>query len=563
VRQLQSASQQPRTAVAEAAQDIEVPKLCPREAHPIDARPAVSDSGAASGVTALLDSEGMPHPLGSAWGTRPLPAARRRSRIQLIAFAVVLDIALVWLAFCGSYYLRYVIEWSPVERGLVSVPFRDWVPFGITFTLVETCCLVAFGAYRARLGRDLLDEVLTLCRISLLGVGIISIVTAYLPLKVNSRLLIVYAWVLLVVLLAVGRTLLYGLLGRLHSSGWNTKRVVVAGSTSIGKMVMQNLLNKRTHGYHLVGFLQESRPADVVVSGSDTAAPTLANFGRFVCLGGVSDIQHVVAHWAIDEVIVALPATNHADIADICAHCEAKQVAVKLVPDLFELSLSRVHMDHLAGIPLIDVQRTQPGRGARAVKRASDVVVSAVALLLMSWLFALVALAIKLDSRGPVLYTEQRVGKGGKPFTFLKFRSMYVNADRMLDGLIAEKGIADPRIFKDKNDPRRTRVGRVIRRLSIDELPQLLNVLRGDMSLVGPRPPLPGEVARYEPHHLKRLDVVGGLTGLWQVSGRSNIESFEEVIIMDTYYIDNWSLGLDLKILLRTVLAVVTRNGAY
>jgi exopolysaccharide biosynthesis polyprenyl glycosylphosphotransferase len=337
---------------------------------------------------------------------------------------------------------------------------------------------------------------------------------------------------------------------------------VVAGATPVGKMVMQNLVTKRNHGYHLIGFLRESvLPLDEA-SPEDTPYAH-ANFGRFACLGDVAHITEIVQDMAIDEVIVTLPATNHHDIAAICAHCEQADVAVKLVPDLFELSLSRVRMDHIAGIPLIDVERRRPGRVSRAIKRASDIVLSGLALLIGSPVLLLIALAIKLDSRGPVLYKEERVGKGRKAFTFLKFRSMYVQANEMLDTLIAEKGIADPRIFKDRNDPRRTRVGRFIRRLSLDELPQLINVLRGDMSLVGPRPPLPSEVANYAPHHFKRLDVIGGMTGYWQVSGRSNIESFEEIIIMDTYYIDNWSLSLDLKIILRTILAVITRNGAY
>jgi exopolysaccharide biosynthesis polyprenyl glycosylphosphotransferase len=495
--------------------------------------------------------------------TRTLPASYRRSRFELAAFAVALDAALIWLAFCCAYYLRYVIQWVPVERGLVLVPFRDWIPFGIVFTLIELASLIISGAYRTRLGRDLPDELLSICRTSLVGIGLISIITAYLPIKLESRLVIVYAWFLLAPMLILGRVLLYAVLGRLHSAGWNTRRVVVAGTTPVGKMVMQNLLTKRNHGYHLIGFLQESEPGQLPATSPTLNPVARANFGRFACLGEVHDIEQVVTNWAIDEVIVALPATNHHDIADICAHCEEVHVTVKLVPDLFELSLSRVHMDHLAGIPLIDVEHRHPGRAARMIKRAGDVLVSGLVLLGCSPIFLLTTLAIKLDSRGPVLNQQQRVGKGGKPFTFLKFRSMHVNADQMLDSLISENGVVDQRIFKDKNDPRRTRVGRIIRRLSIDELPQLINVLRGDMSLVGPRPPLPSEVALYQPHHMKRLDVIGGITGLWQVSGRSNIESFEEIIIMDTYYIDNWSLALDLKILLRTVLAVVTRNGAY
>jgi exopolysaccharide biosynthesis polyprenyl glycosylphosphotransferase len=494
--------------------------------------------------------------------TRTLPSVQKRSRLQLVAFAVTLDVALTWLSFCLAYFLRYVVQWVPVERGLVPVPFRDWIPFGIVFAIVEMLSLSAAGAYRARLGRDLLDEALVICRASLVGIGLISIVTAYLPVKLESRLVIVYGWLILVPMLVVGRAILYHTLGRLHGSGWNTRRIVVAGTTPLSKMVMQNLVAKRNHGYFLVGFLQEGQPGGVA-GVTPALVPTRTNFGRFTCLGDVADIAFVVNVWAVDEVIVALPATHHSEIADICAHCEESQVSVKLVPDLFELSLARVHMDHLAGIPLIDVQRSHPGRAARAIKRGIDVVVSGVCLLLASPFIILICLAIKLDSPGPILNKQQRVGKGGKVFTFLKFRSMYVNADQMLDSLIAQKGLVDPRIFKDRNDPRRTRVGRIIRRLSIDELPQLINVLRGDMSLVGPRPPLPSEVAQYEQRHLKRLDVIGGITGLWQVSGRSNIESFEEIIIMDTYYIDNWSLALDLKILLRTVMAVVTRNGAY
>jgi exopolysaccharide biosynthesis polyprenyl glycosylphosphotransferase len=321
-------------------------------------------------------------------------------------------------------------------------------------------------------------------------------------------------------------------------------------------MVMQNVLAKRQHGFQLVGFLQEAP------EGAGTL-PLRADFGRFKCLGVVTELEQVVRDWAVDEVIVALPATHHSAIADICAHCEEARVSVKLVPDLFEMSLSRVQMDHLAGIPLIDVRGAQPQRMARAIKRGMDIVIAAILLVLSAPLIALTALAIRLDSPGPIFNTQTRVGKGGRPFAFYKFRSMYVDAEKQQEALAQTLGVTERRIFKDRNDPRRTRVGRIIRRLSIDEIPQFFNILRGDMSLVGPRPPLPSEVANYAPHHLKRLEVIGGLTGLWQVSGRSDIEHFEETVIMDTYYIDNWSLALDLKILMRTVLAVISRTGAY
>jgi len=220
-------------------------------------------------------------------------------------------------------------------------------------------------------------------------------------------------------------------------------------------------------------------------------------------------------------------------------------------------------MDHLAGIPLIDVRRAQLGAGARIIKRLIDMILAAMVLAVVSPILLATALAIKLDSPGPVLANQQRVGKNGRTFTFFKFRSMYVGAEKNRDALAEKHGVVAPRIFKDRHDPRRTRVGRFIRKWSIDELPQLLNVLCGDMSMVGPRPPLPAEVAFYEQHHFKRFEVPGGITGLWQVSGRSDIESFEEIIIMDTYYVDNWSLALDFRILLRTIVAVLARTGAY
>ena len=473
-----------------------------------------------------------------------------RARTTIVLCTVLLDAALIWLAFSGAYYLRYHVRWVPIERdSFFFSPFRDWIPFGLGFTILQIASLLGAGAYRTRLGKDLLDESLLLLRATLGGVGLLAIIAAFLPLITASRLVIVYAWLLLWPLLLLGHSLLYAALGRLHGSGWNTRRVLVAGTSPISRMLLQNLLGRRQHGYDLVGFVAENK------------VPVRADFGRFKCLGRVDDLEDVVAAHAVDEVIVALPATHHEEIAAICSHCERAGVRVQLVPDLFELSLARVHMDHLAGIPLMTVRQPTGSRVALAIKRGMDLAISCALLLIVSPIMAVTALAIKLDSPGPILYRSARVGKGGKEFTFYKFRSMKIDADGQWEALAVAQG--NVKIFKDRKDPRRTRVGNLIRPLSIDELPQLFNILRGDMSLVGPRPPLPFEVADYEERHWKRLSVIGGLTGMWQVSGRSEIKDFEEVLIMDTYYIDNWSLALDLKILLRTVLAVVRRTGAY
>lgn len=478
------------------------------------------------------------------------------ARVAITMLSMLFDASLIWLSFCLAFYLRYLLRVTPIESGTVPIAFRDWVPFGMAFGVLQLCGLLGAGFYRARLGRDLLDEAIVVVRATLIGVGLVAIFTTFLPVNAPSRLVIVYAWLLVVVLLLIGRMFLYAALSSLHGSGWNTRRVLVAGTTPISKMVMQNLLNKRNRGYQLVGFVQESSAVAATTTGR-------GDFGRFKCLGRVDDLGEIMQTSRIDEVIVALPATHHSEIAAVCGQCERAAVSVKLVPDLFEMSLSRVYMDHIAGIPLITVRQNKASRLALAIKRGMDIAIAGMLLVCFSPILLLTAIAIKLDSRGPILHRQQRVGKGGIPFTFYKFRSMHIDADKRWEAMAARKGVINARIFKDRHDPRRTRVGRIIRPLSIDELPQFFNILRGDMSLVGPRPPLPSEVQNYLPHHMKRLSVIGGLTGMWQVSGRSDIEDVEEIVIMDTYYIDNWSLALDLKILLRTVIAVLKQTGAY
>jgi exopolysaccharide biosynthesis polyprenyl glycosylphosphotransferase len=245
----------------------------------------------------------------------------------------------------------------------------------------------------------------------------------------------------------------------------------------------------------------------------------------------------------------------------IVRECERQQVSAGIVPDLFQMSLSNVDVDDLGGVPLIGVREVGFGRGALLVRRAMDVVGASVGLVLGAPLLALIGLAIWLDSPGPILFRQIRVGTGGKLFEIYKFRSMREGAEAELEQL-RDLNEADGPLFKIQDDPRLTRVGRFLRHTSFDELPQLWNVLRGEMSLVGPRPPLPAEVGRYMEWHKKRLEVRPGMTGLPQVSGRSLL-SFDEMVLLDIYYIENWSLWLDFKILLRTIPKVLFGGGAY
>ena len=215
----------------------------------------------------------------------------------------------------------------------------------------------------------------------------------------------------------------------------------------------------------------------------------------------------------------------------------------------------------MAGIPMLSVRDVHISLTGLLLKRVLDLVVVALLALPTLLTMAIIALVIRLDSPGPIFYAAERVGKDGKTFNMIKFRSMVVGAERQKAALLAFNEASGP-VFKIKDDPRMTRVGRVLRRLSLDELPQIMNVARGEMSLVGPRPPLREEVAQYKPWHRQRLAVVGGLTGLWQISGRSDL-TFDESCLLDIYYIENWSLALDVRILVQTIPHVLFGRGAY
>jgi len=236
-------------------------------------------------------------------------------------------------------------------------------------------------------------------------------------------------------------------------------------------------------------------------------------------------------------------------------------VRARVVPDLFQLSLSRVDFDDMGGIPLVGLKETSIPRAGRVLKRALDIILSLAGLIILAPFLIVVAILIRLDSPGPALFTQRRVGEDGRLFNIYKFRSMRMGAEEQ-QAQLQELNQASGPLFKIKADPRLTRMGRFLRRSSVDEFPQFFNVLRGEMSIVGPRPGLPPEVAKYEAWHRQRLEVPPGITGLWQVSGRSEL-SFDEMCMLDVYYIENWSLGLDLAIMLKTVPRVLFADGAY
>jgi exopolysaccharide biosynthesis polyprenyl glycosylphosphotransferase len=366
----------------------------------------------------------------------------------------------------------------------------------------------------------------------------------------QNRAIVAFTWVTIIITVSLMRLLVSIVLGWLYKRGVGLTNIIVVGSGRLGKLMMQQVAASPYLGYRVVGFIH------------DLDGPP-ADFGRFKVLGTMSDLDRVIRGNRITEVIIALPSHQHQQILRTVRICERAGADFKLVPDLYELSLSRIDVDAIEGVPLIGIKRSLKNSWQYRVKRVIDFVGALVILVVSTPIWLLIALAIKLDSPGPVLLRQTRLGYRGQPFECYKFRSMFVNADQMLDRLRVVQPPADQRgKFKMRDDPRRTRVGKIIRMASMDELPQILNVIKGDMSLIGPRPPLPSEYERYEDWEKARLELPPGMTGLWQVRGRSDID-FNEMVLMDLYYIENWSLRLDFQIMLQTIPAVLSRRGAY
>ncbi|MFN8634445.1 MAG: sugar transferase [Chloroflexota bacterium] len=473
------------------------------------------------------------------------PSGGRRAWV-LTAVLLVADALTIALAFYASWATRYLAEIGPEIEETNFVPFSVFAPLLAGLIPLTLVTFAMTGLYRQRRGTEWFDDIPGVFRSTALATMSVFAGVALLRYPATSRLTFILAWLLAFVCVIAGRALVQLVSSLLYRKGIGVERVLVVGGNNLGRIIMQSLAARGHLGYQVVGFVDDDRAGD---------------FGRFRHLGGLDEVERLADEERIDQVIVALPSASHAAILRIVDHCRQGQVSFKLVPDLYEMSLSRVDVDTVSGIPLIGLKDVSIQGWNAFTKRAIDVLVSSLALLALSPLLLVIAALIKLESRGPILYRHTRIGRSRHPFMMLKFRSMRQDADQLRAAMVTETD-GDNRLFKDRQDPRRTRVGAFIRRWSLDELPQFWNVLVGDMSVVGPRPQIPPEVANYEEWHYKRLAVSPGLTGLWQVSGRSEL-TFDEMVIYDIYYIENWSLGLDFRILLRTIPAVLQGRGAF
>jgi len=519
----------------------------------------------------------------------------RRSHNGLQSFTIVLlkvmvDFCLFNAGFLLAFYFRQNInfDWVPFympEHLDIVHTFSVYSKVSIMFSLINLVLFSNYGLYQRRQIVARLDELYLVFKAISIG-AIITLAFSFLFREVTySRFVVLVAWALTIVLVDLWRIILRKIMGMMVKRGIGVARVLIYGAGKAGLQVARELTNHIEFGYQVIGFVDDdpeklgkeylelnlignvdSVPAGKEIvgikssNGKTQPTQTMEPMGIKV-LGNKNDLFDLIKKYEIDEVILAIPSAAREKIMDLIFALRRRNITYRIMPDLFELLTIRVNVSNFGSVALLDFVGTRLHGWRLFFKRVIDLAGSSFMIFLLSPFFLLVAIWIKVDSRGPVFFRQTRLGLSGKPFRMFKFRSMIANAENLKDKLTILNE-ADGPLFKIKEDPRVTRVGRFLRRTSLDELPQLLNVFLGDMSLVGPRPPLPEETEEYNDWHRKRLEVPQGMTGLWQVSGRSSL-SFEEMVALDVYYIENWTFWLDLKIILKTIPIVLLRRGAY
>lgn len=466
------------------------------------------------------------------------------------------DNILIVLSFYAAYALRdtfvaFASRYVTLNESPFLAPIQQYlIVLGLAIPLYNAF-LSAAGAYRSMRFHSLwsLMKITFFCSVLVfLCQG-----SMFYLLKLDlSRSFVAIYCIVCGTLLFLERWIVLYLLRYFRVRGRNFRNVLIVGTGKQARGVFGEIAQQPELGVRVVGFAQIGSTSSSEVY--DLPARVIANEKSF---------EAALKKFAVDEVLftdVGLSFKLMRELAEIAAE---EGVQVTLAADFFSLEILQSGVSYLGNIPLIHFQPSLGAveGGALVVKRVLDVAVSSAMIVITLPLLFATALIIKLGSPGPVFFRQKRVGKNGRIFVLLKFRSMILNAEEMLDELKAQNEMSGP-VFKIKEDPRVTRFGRFIRRYSIDELPQLFNVLRGDMSLVGPRPPLPEEVKSYRRKQRRRLSMRPGLTCTWQVSGRNNIPDFEQWAELDLEYVDNWSLYKDFVLLLKTIPAVMSGSGA-
>lgn len=467
------------------------------------------------------------------------PAYRRSLRIPALKLGI--DAVAVFLAVVAAYWLRFhspLTELIPVTKGFP--PFHTYLAFAAFLVVVMTGLFSVFRTYRSRFFSNFSQDLGVIFRVCFLGI-LFAMSGAFLYREVSySRVVFALIFFNLNIFLTVGRYLFHKVKDRLMERSGLALRLVLVGSETNLARVYRQISQRRDAPFRLVGYVAESSAAEV----------PLPHMGGFDALDGLMERGE-----GIDGFILSFDHRDHPRVLDVMRAGEGRNMELFYVPDILDILTTRFHSLEVNGVPLIQLKAALLSGWQGLLKRSFDVAVSGTALLLLAPLFALLAVLVRLSSPGPVFYRQPRVGLDGREFDMIKFRSMRTDA---------EKGTGP--VWSVPGDPRTTPVGRLLRRTSLDELPQLWNVFKGEMSLVGPRPERKHFVDRFQgyiPKYVERHRVRSGMTGWAQVNGLRGQSSIEERTQYDLYYIENWSLWFDLKIIFMTLLEVVRGENAY
>lgn len=480
---------------------------------------------------------------------------------------VIADALAAAFSFMLAFYVR--------ERASVFAPdglaFSDrFAPYGALLLFVVAIRLLSFwycNLYRVRGEFSIVDDGIRIFKATAIG-SLLIVAAAFLyrggfqfRAFSYSRSVFVLDFVYLLVIVGSLRFVMRSVQTFVRSRHINLIPTLVVGRGPEASLFIREMRKRPSLGYRVIGVV-ESAPSAIAVGQTYEDVPVI---------GDLRSLPEVIRDSGANEVIIADPQVNGDALFEVMMRCGRRRgVEFRIAPSLFNCLPRKTEIDQIGVLPMIRLFREPLSSGARIVKRSFDLIAAALAIAVLFPFWVLIALLIKFDSKGPIFYTQERVGMDGRLFLLYKFRTMHAGADsqvhreyqRAFIAGRAEANVGNEQkpTYKLLADPRITRIGRLLRRTSLDEVPQLLNVLTGDMSLVGPRPPIPYEVEAYELWHRKRLDMKPGLTGLWQVSGRNQLP-FEEMVRLDLFYIENWSLLLDLKIILRTGFVMLGGEG--
>jgi exopolysaccharide biosynthesis polyprenyl glycosylphosphotransferase len=460
----------------------------------------------------------------------------------------LLDILTLVIAACIATRFRMDVAEAGGSTLILTLKQSMSSIFGVYVAWFAACLIFftrSYGLYGPIQSRSGINEQRLTLQATFVA-GLILCGTIYLSRgEAVSRVVVVLSVLLTGVMLCARRALWRSLVYSRYREGVDTRNVMIVGAGRVAHALRNHLESMRHLGFRFRGFVAltereaESGDADIIGDVKNCVAMARALF--------------------VDEIFFSVPADKKM-VIDLVQEAREFGIDVRVVPDLYDGLAWNAPVEYIGQFPTIPLHRREFPIGGFMMKRVLDTTLSSIALLLLSPLFIAIAIAVRLDSPGPIFYRARRIGRKGRTFDCLKFRTMVVNADA-LKAQLAHMNERDGILFKLTNDPRITRIGRRLRKYSLDELPQFINVLKGEMSLVGPRPPIASEVERYDLAHLRRLDVLPGITGLWQVEARQD-PSFDSYISLDTAYVENWNLWLDIKILVRTVSVVIGGTGS-